>query len=95
MKTTKLIAYYFLFWILYLPLSIVVSLLFKLDLESFFIFLGIGALLLLTFLTIKFLQVKKKVHSKTTPIGNVSSSETPIPDELEGFRIMFEEQEAN
>ena len=94
MKTTKLIAYYFIFWILYLPLSIAVSLLFKLNLETFLISLGIGALLLLVFLTIKFLFVKKKVHSKINPVENASCSETLIPkDDLEGFRSMFKEQE--
>ncbi|HLC86418.1 MAG TPA: hypothetical protein VJG30_03975 [Candidatus Nanoarchaeia archaeon] len=97
MKTSKLIAYYFMFWILYLPLSITVSLLFKLDLETFFIFLGIGALLLLVFLTVKFLLVKKKVHGKITPkVENAGSSETLMPkDEFEGFRKMFVEVNNN
>jgi len=95
MKTSKLIAYYFMFWILYLPLSIAFSLLFKLNLETFFIFLGIGALLLLLFLTVKFLIVKKKTHGKITPKENTSSSETLMPkveDSLEGFRELFREE---
>jgi len=98
MKTSKLIAYYFMFWILYLPLSIAFSLLFKLNLETFFIFLGIGALLLLVFLTVKLLIVKKKAHGKITPKENASSSETLMPkveDSLEGFRELFREEVKN
>ncbi|MBS3162136.1 hypothetical protein J4476_05580 [Candidatus Woesearchaeota archaeon] len=96
MRTSKLIAYYFLFWILYLPLNIVISLLFKFDLGIFFMTLGIGALLLLAFLTIKLLIVKKKAHSKISSKENASCSETLMPkveDNLESFRELFKEQE--
>ena len=91
MKFTKGMVYYFIFWILYLPFSIVLTLILNYGLEEFFVSLGLGALLLLVFLTGRLILLK--LYFKT-PRGSyaASNSETSIPkDNLEGFRTMFEE----
>lgn len=91
MKLTKGMAYYFIFWILYLPFSIVLTLILNYSIEEFFVSLGIGALLLLMFLTGRLILLK--LYYKTT-LGsyapNTSNSETP-KDNLEGFRTIFTE----
>ena len=92
MKLSKSMAYYFTFWIIYLPLTIVFSLLFNLKLEMFLSYLGIGALLLLAFLSVRFLIYKLK-SSKPTKQSN---SETSMPkDNLEQFRQMFNSEVLN
>ncbi len=93
MKLTRGMLLYFGFWILYLPASIVLTLLLDYNLEQFFVSLGLGALLLLLFLTGRLIVLKlfcKK--SVIAPSVTVCNSETPNPkDNMDGFRNMFAE----
>ncbi len=80
MKLTKGMAYYFMFWILYLPLSIVITLMLNFGLEEFFVSLGLGALILLVFLSVRLLAVKLRENgSPSIPSDNIS--EIPVSED--------------
>ena len=91
MKLSKSMFYYFGFWILYIPFSIVLTLLLNYNLEQFFVSFGLGALMLLVFLTVRL--VFYKVRMKGIPLpSDTKVGEAPLPEEkLEGFRTMFTE----
>jgi len=91
MRLTKSMLFYFGFWILYLPMSIVLTLLLNYTLEQFFVSLGLGALILLVChvigLVVHIISSKRKVMASPP-----SNSETPSPkDDMNGFRMMFNE----
>ncbi len=81
MKLTKGMAYYFMFWILYLPLSIVITLMLNFGLEEFFMSLGLGALILLAFLSIRLLIIKLSEKDSPSFPSSENVSEVPIPED--------------
>ncbi len=89
MRIGKLTKYYFAFWLFYLPLAGIFAFLTQVGLLGFSSFVGIGALGLLGFLTLVLLV--SVIFRKEQPV-KPSTSVTPLPpDELEGFRNIFEE----
>jgi len=67
MKLTKTTKYYFMFWIIYIPLTALFGLLFRIEIEKYVAGLGVGAVLLFIFLTIRLIIIKnseKKEISK-------------------------------
>lgn len=92
MKLTQGIQYYFMFWTLYLPVSIGIAVLFHHSLELFLAGLGIGALGLFVFLFGRLLYLKTaSKKQKNFPPPKTNSSDSPIPN-LESFRTLFSEQ---
>src|SRR3989338_5358212 len=81
MKLTKGMAYYFAFWILYLPLSIVLTLMLNFGLEEFFVSLGLGALILLAFLSIRLLIIKLSEKDPLSFPSSENVSEAPISED--------------
>ena len=81
MKLTKGMAYYFAFWILYLPLSIVLTFMLNFGLEEFFVSLGLGALILLAFLSIRLLIIKLSEKDIPSFPSSENVSEAPISED--------------
>lgn len=81
MKLTKGMAYYFTFWILYLPLSIILTLILNFGLEEFFVSLGLGALILLAFLSIRLLVIKLSEKGPPSFPSSEDVSKAPIPED--------------
>jgi len=79
MKLTRGMAYYFAFWILYLPLSIVLTFMQDFGLEEFFVSLGLGALILLVFLSVRLLIIKlsERYTPPFTPDENAGEASIP------------------
>jgi len=81
MRLIKGMAYYFMFWILYLPLSIVITLMLNFGLEEFFVSLGLGAIILLAFLSIRLLIIKLSEKDSPSFPSSKNVSEAPIPED--------------
>jgi|SRR3989344_4075292 len=92
MKLTKGIQYYFMFWTLYLPLSIVIALFFHHSLELFLAGIGIGAIGLFIFLfgRLLYLKIIKKKN-----LSSLKTEEIETSAELENFRTLFSEPQSS
>lgn len=77
MKLTNAMIYYFMFWTFYIPVAVVLSLLLNRTLEQFFAGTGIGALILLVFLTTRLAYLKIKSH---TPMLKDASSNSSLKE---------------
>ena len=76
MKLTKGIKYYFWTWIIVLPLTFIINLSLSGNTESFLVLIGIGALVQLVFLSIRYLFLKVK-DMLFTPYYNASCGDFP------------------
>jgi hypothetical protein len=85
----KLTRYYFIFWALYLPLAVILTIITKSGLFGFSSITGIGALGLLVFLSIELLVMKPK--KELPKLTNRSVTPVPVNDNLEGFRNIIAE----
>lgn len=91
MKLTKSMKYYFIFNLVWIPLSFILNLVLEGNIPSFFTLIGIGALGLLVFLVIRYLVLKeKRVNSIVNNLEDTSRSVTPI--ETNAFTLMFNKE---
>ena len=74
MKMSKGILYYFVFWILYLPLNIVLTIILNQGIEEFFVSLGLGALIQFVFLSLRLIVMKLKEPKDTDVEQEISES---------------------
>jgi len=89
MRIGKLTKYYFAFWLFYLPLAGIFAFLTEVGFIGFSSFVGFGALGLLGFLTL--VLIVNIVFDKEHSVKPSTSVTSLPPDELEGFRNIFEE----
>lgn len=92
MKFTKGMFIYFLFWILYIPFAITITLLQNYSLDKFFIGIGLGALVLLVFLSFRlaFMVLRSPPSLKAKEVVFSSKNVTPNPlDTFRAFRLIF------